>query len=170
MNYATQYNFTIIFTLIYLYLILRILVNTKYKNTNVVKEIFLTGFVISIIYVISFTILFISKNPNIITKDNIIPFKSIYYLFMNNNILFSICSIIPGILLFIPIGFFAYPSIEYSFKDTMIICLLFSLGIMFSHIINPDKVINIDDFILNIIGGIIGIFLSYTFTKKAQLI
>ena len=87
MNYATQYNFTIIFTLIYLYLILRILVNTKYKNTNVVKEIFLTGFVISIIYVISFTILFISKNPNIITKDNIIPFKSIYYLFMNNNII-----------------------------------------------------------------------------------
>ena len=46
-------DLSIIFILIFMYIFLRILINTKHNNTFIVKELFLVGFVISVLMVLT---------------------------------------------------------------------------------------------------------------------
>mgnify|MGYP001122379935 FL=1 len=128
-------DLSIIFILIFMYLFSRISINIKHKNTIIVKELFLLGFVISILMILTVS------TSNLFGK----------------------------VLLFVPLGFFAFYCFEGSTKDTLIICVLMIAVVQIALFLDPGKVASINDVILNIVGGLVGIFLSDKLIKKTQL-
>ena len=128
-------DLSIIFMLIFMYLFSRILINIKHKNTGIVKELFLLGFVLSILMILT----------------------------LNTSTLWE------KVLLFVPLGFFAFYCFEGSTKDTLIICFLMIIVVQIALFLNPSKVASINDVILNIVGGLIGIFISNKLIEKTQL-
>lgn len=128
-------DLSIIFTLVFMYLFSRILINIKHKNTSIVKELFLLGFVLSILMILT----------------------------LNTSTLWS------KVLLFVPLSFFAFYCFEGSAKDTLIICFLMIVVIQIALFLNPSKMASINDVILNIAGGLIGIFISNKLIEKTQL-
>lgn len=128
-------DLSIIFILIFMYLFSRISINIKHKNTGIVKELFLLGFVLSILMILT----------------------------LNTSTLWA------KVLLFVPLSFFAFYCFEGSTKDTLIICVLMIAVVQIALFLNPGKVASINDVILNIIGGLVGIFISDKLIKKTQL-
>lgn len=128
-------DLSIIFILVFMYLFSRILINIKHKNTGIVKELFLLGFVLSILMILT----------------------------LNTSTLWA------KVLLFVPLGFFAFYCFEGSTKDTLIICILMIVVVQIALFLNPSKMANINDVILNIVGGLIGIFISNKLIEKTQL-
>ena len=128
-------DLSIIFTLIFMYIFLRILINTKHNNTFIVKELFLVGFVISVLMILT----------------------------LNTSSLFG------KILLFMPQSFFSFYYFEGSTKDTLLICFLLTVIIQVTLLLIFGRVFSINDFALNMIGGLIGVFISNSLIKKIQL-
>ena len=128
-------DLSIIFILIFMYIFLRILINTKHNNTFIVKELFLVGFVISVLMVLT----------------------------LNTSSSFG------KVLLFVPLSFFSFYCFEGSTKDTLIICLLFIVLMQIALFAIFKNQFDIKNCLLNIIGGLIGIFVSNNLIKKAQL-
>ena len=90
MTSVIQFNFLIIFALIFIYLFLRILLNTKHDNMAIVKELCLTGLIVSLLYIVAFKIL---PTPNTLTSSiniNLTPFKIISQLFSQGNLMNTI--------------------------------------------------------------------------------
>lgn len=128
-------DLSIIFILIFMYLFSRISINIKHKNTGIVKELFLLGFVLSILMILT----------------------------LNTYTLWA------KALLFVPLGFFTFYCFEGSTKDTLIICVLMIAVVQITLFLDPGKVASINDVILNIVGGLVGIFVSDKLIKKTQL-
>ena len=128
-------DLSIIFILIFMYIFLRILINTKHNNTFIVKELFLVGFVISVLMVLT----------------------------LNTSSSFG------KVLLFVPLSFFSFYCFEGSTKDTLIICLLFIVLMQIALFVIFKNQFDIKNCLLNIIGGLVGIFVSNNLIKKAQL-
>ena len=128
-------DLSIIFTLIFMYIFLRILINTKHNNTFIVKELFLVGFVISVLMILT----------------------------LNTSSLFG------KILLFMPLSFFSFYCFEGSTKDTLLICFLLTVIIQVALLVIFGRVFSISDIALNMIGGLIGVFISNSLIKKIQL-
>ena len=128
-------DLSIIFTLIFMYIFLRILINTKHNNTFIVKELFLVGFVISVLMILT----------------------------LNTSSLFG------KVLLFIPLSFFSFYCFEGSTKDTLLICFLLTVIIQVALLVIFGRVFSISDIALNMIGGLIGVFMSNSLIKKIQL-
>lgn len=128
-------DLSIIFILIFMYLFSRISINIKHKNTSIVKELFLLGFVLSILMILT----------------------------LNTYTLWA------KALLFVPLGFFTFYCFEGSTKDTLIICVLMIAVVQIALFLDPGKVASINDVILNIVGGLVGIFVSDKLIKKTQL-
>ena len=91
--------------------------------------------------------------------------------FLNLGKLFSqqTIKLYSNIILFVPLGFFALFCFEGSMKDTLLICLLVSIGVEMIQLLQPLMMTNIDDVFLNMLGGFMGILLSYNFVKKSIL-
>lgn len=128
-------DLSIVFIIILLYIFIRILINTKYQHTRVVKELFLLGFVISILIILTL----------------------------------NISTLLEKILIFIPLGFFTFYCFEKSLKDTLLICFFMTIILQIIFFLNPVKVVHINDIIFNIIGGLIGIYISNRLIEKTQL-
>lgn len=128
-------DLSIIFILIFMYLFSRISINIKHKNTSIVKELFLLGFVLSILMILT----------------------------LNTYTLWA------KALLFVPLGFFTFYCFEGSTKDTLIICVLMIAVVQIALFLDPGKVASINDVILNIVGGLVGIFVSDKLIKKLSL-
>jgi glycopeptide antibiotics resistance protein len=100
--------------------------------------------------------------PNYI---QLIPFKTIIQTISNNPI-----QVFGNILLLLPLGFMLKKFTKLSFIRCVIICALCSLGIeVLQYIVDislafPNHIVDIDDIILNVVGGIVGIGCSYLFT------
>ena len=127
-------DLSIIFALIFFYIFLRILINTKHDNAIIVKELFLVGFVISILMILT------------LSSD----------------------SLFRKILIFVPLGFFAFYCFEGNTKDTLLICFLFTFIMQIALLIISHHMISISQIILNIIGGLMGIFISNNFISKTE--
>ena len=128
-------DLSIIFILIFMYLFSRISINIKHKNTGIVKELFLLGFVLSILMILT----------------------------LNTYTLWA------KALLFVPLGFFTFYCFEGSTKDTLIICVLMIAVVQIALFLDPGKVASINDVILNIVGGLVGIFVSDKLIINTQL-
>ena len=128
-------DLSIIFILIFMYIFLRILINTKHNNTFIVKELFLIGFVISLIMILT----------------------------LNTSSSFG------KVLLFVPLGFFSFYCFEGSTKDTLLTCFLLGVIIQVVLLVTSSAVFSISDIALNMIGGLIGIFMSNSLIEKIHL-
>lgn len=141
------------------------------KKYSISKHILLLGIGVYITLVIAITLfpLPISREfiqlmrLDNISTNNLIPFKSIYNLIKLN----TVNVILKNILLLVPLGFII-PLMQKKFtniKSIFISSLIFSLIIesmqfIISIILGYNyKVVDIDDIILNTIGGIIGYIL-----------
>ena len=128
-------DLSIIFILIFMYIFLRILINTKHNNTFIVKELFLVGFVISVLMVLT----------------------------LNTSSSFG------KVLLFVPLGFFSFYCFEGSTKDTLLTCFLLGVIVQVVLLVIFSGVFSISDIALNMIGGLIGVFMSNSLIEKINL-
>ena len=110
---------------------------------------------ISLIFIIYFFFLFyIVTSPTIIYYDsNFIPFKEIFrYHFLSN---LFIKNILGNIILFIPIGIYLPYKLKIKLFYIILLSLYFSLVIEITQLL-IDRVFDIDDIILNVIGSLFG--------------
>ena len=128
-------DLSIIFILIFMYIFLRILINTKHNNTFIVKELFLVGFVISLLMILT----------------------------LNTSSSFG------KVLLFVPLGFFSFYCFEGSTKDTLLTCFLLGIIIQVVLLVTSNAVFSISNIALNMIGGLIGVFMSNSLIEKINL-
>ena len=128
-------DLSIIFILIFMYIFFRILINTKHNNTFIVKELFLVGFVISVLMVLT----------------------------LNTSSSFG------KVLLFVPLGFFSFYCFEGSIKDTLLTCFLLGVIVQVVLLVIFSGVFSISNIALNMIGGLIGVFMSNSLIEKINL-
>lgn len=125
------------------------------------KEIFYLFFLMYILLL--FQIVTFEDTNVEIDMNNLIPFKEILRYKLGSRLFFK--NVIGNIVLFIPYGIFAsmYTKIEKPFHA---ICLvLFASVIVEVTQAMIGRVFDIDDILLNVIGGIIG-FLIYSLVNK----
>lgn len=92
---------------------------------------------------------------------NLIPFKIITTYMKQGITLSSIFNIAGNIILFIPLGFFGYIKCTQNIFKTLFLCLFTTLFAEFIQLFMPARLSDVDDLILNFLGGIIGMLLSY---------
>ena len=149
----------IIYSLV-IYFTIKIIYIVKF---NIKIDIFYESSIILFIIYIVFLFFIISRreyNYNII---NIKPFKEIFRYSITSKLFIK--NVIGNILLFIPYSFFiSYFLSINKFYILLIISFTFSITIELIQIY-IGRVFDIDDIILNIIGGIIGYFIYKLFKK-----
>ena len=110
---------------------------------------------ISLIFIIYFVFLvYIVTSPQIIYYDsNFRPFKEIFrYHFLSP---LFIKNIIGNIVLFIPMGIYLTYKLKIKLFYIILLSLYFSLVIEITQLL-IDRVFDIDDIILNVIGSLLG--------------
>ena len=125
------------------------------------KEIFHLFFLIYILCL--FQIVTFEESSISIDGNNLIPFKEILRYKIGSRLFFK--NVVGNIVLFIPYGIFAsiYTKIEKPFHA---ICLvLFASVVVEVTQVMIGRIFDIDDIILNIIGGTIGFFI-YSLSGK----
>ncbi|CAH2212484.1 VanZ family protein [Tepidibacter aestuarii] len=102
---------------------------------------------------------------------NFIPFKTIVeYIFFSHNLNATFVNIAGNILAFVPMGFLtpiAFNRIN-KFKDIAILSLIATISIEIIQCIIGVGTCDIDDVILNWIGGIIGFHIYIVILKKIK--
>jgi len=99
---------------------------------------------------------------------NLIPFVTINrYIVSSNNYVLSIINLAGNVIAFIPFGFLLPMVLKDKMHFLSILCCIFSTSISIEIIqyILCVGVTDIDDIILNVIGGILGYCLFKTFKK-----
>lgn len=98
---------------------------------------------------------------------NFIPLLNLFkHQNVNNNIF--IINIISNIFMFIPLGIVALLFTKNKIFNSLQVFLYTSLFIELIQFIFKRGVFDIDDIILNTIGGFIGVYLTYKFLSKAK--
>ncbi|PKG22275.1 hypothetical protein CWS01_17735 [Niallia nealsonii] len=146
----------------------RIHKHKKYRNCHTGREI-----VVNLFFLYLLTVLYVTLNPfhffppgnkgNI----NLIPYVQILYQYKYKPPIFWMLYTLGNILLFVPFGFL-FPALykkRFKMAITFIVATLSSLTIeLTQYFFTIDRAADIDDFILNIFGSIIGYFI-YFFSK-----
>jgi glycopeptide antibiotics resistance protein len=101
---------------------------------------------------------------------NLIPFKTIIeYMFFSNNLNATVVNIVGNILAFVPMGFLVpivFNRIN-KFKNIAILVLMVTISIEVTQFIIGVGTCDVDDVILNWIGGMIGFYIyNFTLSKK----
>lgn len=95
---------------------------------------------------------------------NLIPFKTIIPFIKELPSIYSIRNIFGNIILFIPLGFFPV-FLDKSFKNTLLFSTIFILLIEITQLIFYFGYFDIDDFILNLLGSIVGYLIAKSLKK-----
>ena len=163
--------FSQIWPMIFICSVIMIILRIAYLIKNKVKfvfykEIFMFIFVLymmCLFYVVSFQDIDSAQ----ISGYNIIPFKEMFRYRLGSRLFFK--NVIGNMLMFVPFGFFtAYILRKISFKWVFIITLVVSITIEITQTY-IGRVFDIDDVILNVIGGSIGYYIFdflYKFRKE----
>lgn len=161
-----RFNIFLIFVLIFAYLLSNLYIFIKKDNILLFNSYLNIGFFISILFIISLTMFPISTNLDIKHEFNLIPFKTIIMFFKNGNIT-NICTNVMGnTLLFIPLGFFCYIKFNGNFNKTLKFCIFTTIFVECIQILLPMRLTDVDDLILNTLGGFIGILIAHKLTYK----
>lgn len=133
------------------------LINSK-KNFKLYEELVSLSFVI---YILSLFYLVTFQDVNYGTS-NFTPFKEIFRYDIGSKLFIK--NVLGNILLFVPLGFYAgYYTKSKKIIPMFIIVAISSAVIEFTQL-NIGRTFDIDDIILNVVGGIIGSLL-YKFGK-----
>lgn len=110
-----------------------------------------------IIYILLLFELLTGTENNSLSGINIIPFSEIFRYEVGSNMF--IYNVLGNILLFIPYGYFVARYTESkSLFQIFIICLITSFTVEFLQV-KLGRSFDVDDIILNVLGGIVGYFL-----------
>ena len=132
------------------------------------KEIFMFVFIIymmCLFYVVSFQDI---DSANI-SGYNIVPFKEMFRYKIGSRLFFK--NVIGNFLMFVPFGFFStYILRKIKYRWIFIITLIISLTIELTQT-KIGRVFDIDDVILNVLGGTLGYYIFsffYNFNNKGS--
>lgn len=95
----------------------------------------------------------------------LVPFESIMETWELATTRAIINSLLLNVMLFVPFGFFLYLLIRRELLTTVLACITSIVIEMMQYILPIGRVTNIDDVILNTIGGIIGMLLGVIILK-----
>lgn len=140
------------------------------KKQGVLNYFFFTCFFIYLFLVLTITIFplpvdsrMIRDFQDIASSNNYIPFSSLLELIRTGDSIIIIRNIIGNIIMFMPFGFLLPIILKKvnNFKKIITFSFIFSLGIevlqfLISSITYNYKITDIDDIILNVLGGILG--------------
>lgn len=152
---------TLVVSLVML-LSIRIAYLIRFKKEFVLyREVLLLFFVI---YVLCLFQIVTAQDINLANEgNNFIPFKEIFRYDFSSNLFFKI--IIGNVLLFMPYGFFLGKyGVKKSYKIALFLIFLASLSIELTQLA-IGRIFDIDDIILNCLGGFIGYFIYSTLDK-----
>lgn len=108
-----------------------------------------------------------SQDINMTSGNNLIPFKEIFRYSFGQRLFVK--NIIGNVIMFIPYGFFASLYVDIKkWWQALIIVLLASLSIECTQLM-IGRIFDIDDIILNLIGGLLGYFIYHIFDKIASM-
>lgn len=115
------------------------------------KELFMLFF---IVYILSLFQIVTAGDINSFGSNNFIPFQEITRYSIGSNLFIK--NILGNVLLFVPFGFFLglYLKLEKT-KSATILVLIASFSIEVTQLM-IGRVFDVDDIILNLVGGIIG--------------
>ena len=110
---------------------------------------------ISLIFIIYlfFLVYLVTRNQIIYYDSNFIPFKEICRYSLLSDLFIK--NIIGNILLFIPMGMYLTYKLKIKLFYIILLSLYFSLVIEITQLL-IDRVFDIDDIILNVIGSLLG--------------
>lgn len=147
-------DYAVIILSIISYIFFRILTRIKYKNKiDFNKEISIILFIIYLLilfFIVTYPVNEYGYNNYNLFKE-ILRYKIGSIGFFNN--------IIGNILLFIPFGMFTRYYFRIKVISLILVTILYSLSIEITQIL-INRVFDIDDIILNLIGSIIGCYFS----------
>ena len=160
-----RFNIFVIFILIYGYIFTRL---RKIKNKRMIKEYLNLSFVFSILFIIALTAFPVTTSFRLDFNLNIIPFKTIISYIYGFNLIEFLANILGNIIIFVPFGFFLFIKEKGDVKITLTACLLFTIGVELLQLMLPMRMTDIDDVILNFIGGYIGMSLARKFNTSYE--
>ncbi|MBQ8165255.1 MAG: VanZ family protein [Clostridia bacterium] len=153
---------------------------TFFKSINVLREILIILFSVFVIGLVSQTVIphmewsdggfTVSIPENYVAKYNFIPFAAIsdalHKIFVDIN-LYYVIYLVGNIIVFVPVGFFIalLPQKEIKAWHAAGISFLVSVFIEMVQMFLP-RMVDVDDIILNTLGGFSG-YLLYLLLKKA---
>lgn len=126
------------------------------EHFTLYKELFR---LISIIYVLALFQVVTSQDVVSWSTNNFIPFKEIFRYKIGSRLFFK--NVLGNILLFMPYGFFA--SYYLKEKSPKLIIFLAVIGSCTIEVVQMSigRVFDVDDILLNTIGGIVGFYIYY---------
>ena len=156
-----RFNIFLVFLFIFLYLILNIILSIRKNNKVLLKYQINMGFFLSLLLIIALTMFPTSIDFKQEINYNIVPFKIITAHIQEGVTFSSIFNIAGNIILFIPLGFFGYIKYKQNIFNTLFLCLFTTLFAEFIQLFIPARLSDVDDLVLNFLGGVIGMLLSY---------
>ena len=137
----------------------------NHANTNIVlyKEILMLVFAI---YILCLFQIVTFQDSSLISGNNYIPFKEILRYNITSRLFFK--NVIGNMIMFLPFGFFiSYYLDSSSFRLPLILTLIASAAIEIVQSL-IGRVFDIDDIILNLIGGLFGYMIYHILRKIGE--
>ena len=130
------------------------------KHLYLYKELLMLSF---IIYILCLFQVVTFQDDVSWSTNNYIPFKEIFRYKIGSRLFLK--NVLGNMLLFLPFGFFTSHYINIEKKSTILILSFIASVSIESVQMAIGRVFDVDDIILNILGGFIG-FLIYSFMKE----
>ena len=160
-----RFNIFLIFVCIFGYMSIKISHYIQTSNIKQFNETMKTGFFMAILSIIALTLFPIELSTNGLFKLSIIPFKTTLSIIFSGNIISILANIIGNTIMFIPLGFFSYINFKGNKSKSIKLCLYTTLFVETVQIILPARLFDIDDIMLNFLGGYIGVNMAIKFIK-----
>lgn len=160
-----RFNIFLIFICIFGYMAVKLYYYIKNENKVLFKYTINICFFMSILFIVSLTLFPVEFSKNGLFTFNLIPFKTILTILFNSNIIDILANIYGNIILFTPLGFFSYFVFKENKNKTLKLCLISTILVETIQIIMPGRLFDIDDIMLNFLGGFIGLILAIKFTN-----
>jgi glycopeptide antibiotics resistance protein len=151
--------FVLVSCLIWFTLTIVKLIKKKSKLSDVTKNTIFFFYILELIDVTIFPIEIGIRNYPL--KPNFAPFKSILELLNHSWYVVALRNIGGNVLLFVPLGVLMplkNKAINSKWKMIVVACLVSLIIELFQLFVVPSRSADVDDFILNILGGLVGYF------------
>lgn len=144
---------------------------SNYKGA--IKYLSIAMFVLYLSYLIYLTFFDYNYGRDVIHRSiNIVPFRTIFKFLTRSDLKDVLVNIIGNIAAFVPMGFLlpiAFGKLK-EFLRVLFVVLVATLSIEIFQYISGTGVSDIDDVILNVLGGVMGYFMMRIAVKLAVLI
>lgn len=160
-----RFNIFLIFICIFGYMSVKLQYYIKNENKILFNYTINTYFFMSILFIVSLTLFPVEFSKNGLFTFNLIPFKTILTMLFNSSIIDILANIFGNITLFAPLGLFSYFVFKGNKNKTFKLCLIFTVLVETIQLILPARLFDIDDIMLNFLGGFIGLILAIKFTN-----